>query len=540
LKTFGRPRVLICDDEGTVRQICERALLQAGYDTTCVENGLDAIAAVKREAFDMIILDVRLPDMDGPEVLAVLREIDPDLPVLVISGFSAFEDAIRCLRQGATDFVRKPFDIETVVRAVDRVIGSTHLKVDSALLAASQSIFSSLDFAEIAQRVLRVALSLLRADEASITLCDRGELGEMYRIREAKTGDLVERPPLRATAPLRRLINVHEPVVLSRESSIDAELVLALSLGADTILARRLCVRDRPVGILAVGRGPDGRAFGERDVRRLMLLSGHVALALDNARLHAESSARARDLERAIDRLIVAERIASVGRLSAGLGHEIANPACSVLAYLEVARDAIAASQPGEARDAIERATKGANTILDVCQALRPLSSGKRRNAIVDLKTVIDGALLLAMSELRTRARVVVDLPPNPPILFGDPAKLGQVLLNLLLNAAQALPPNAADEHEVRVSVRSDGAWVVLRVEDTGKGVPPELVPNLFESGVTTKSSDGHGMGLAICKWIVEEAEGTIECLPAARGAAFEVRLPARPKTLDVATATSP
>src|SRR5688500_11297553 len=107
--------------------------MQAGYDTIAVGSGLEAVAAAKRDTFDVIVLDVRLPDMDGPEVLAALRESDPDAPCLVISGNSHFEDAIRCLRNGATDYVRKPFDLETVVRAVDRVLASTHLKVDAAL-----------------------------------------------------------------------------------------------------------------------------------------------------------------------------------------------------------------------------------------------------------------------------------------------------------------------------------------------------------------------------------------------------------------------
>jgi len=143
MRSIGRPRVLVCDDEEAVRMVCQRALLSAGYEPHVVASGAEAVAAARRESFDVLLLDVRMPDMDGPETLAAIRAEDADLPCVVISGYSAFDDAIRCLRHGAVDFIRKPFDIETVVRAVDRAMASTHLKVDSALLAATQIATSS-------------------------------------------------------------------------------------------------------------------------------------------------------------------------------------------------------------------------------------------------------------------------------------------------------------------------------------------------------------------------------------------------------------
>ncbi len=539
MKAFGRQRILVCDDESTVRLVCERALLQAGYDCVAVGTGLEAVNAARRECFDAILLDVRLPDMDGPEVLVALRETDPDAPCVVISGYSAFDDAIRCLRQGAADFVPKPFDLDTIVRAVDRVLQSSHLKVDGALLAASQSIFSSLEPREVARRVLRVVLSLCRAEEAALTLAAPGagprpqiEPTELHRIGDAMTFDEIERDPVAAPPVLRRLLEVHDPVLLRRDNPADLELVQALSPSAQQILVHRLAVGERTLGLLSAARAADARTFGERDMRRLMLIAGHVALALDNARLHVEAAAQARELGRALDRLVTAERIATVGRLSSGIGHEISNPACSVLAYLEVAADAVESGQKQAALDAVERARGGANAVLDVCNALRPLSAGAtRKDVVIDLAAIIDGARLLATHELRNRARVVVDLPEKLPVLIGDPAKLGQVLLNLLLNAAQAIEPNSADANQVRIACSRDGNDVLIRVEDSGRGVDSRILPRLFEPSVTTRDATrGHGMGLAICRWIVEEAGGSIRCIPdVERGAAFEVRLPSRP-----------
>src|SRR5688500_12877889 len=133
---LGRARVMVCDDEETVRLVCERSLARAGYEAHVFARGADALAAARRESCDVLVLDVRMPDMSGPRVLAALRAFDPDAPCLVISGYADFEAAVELLRQGATDFLRKPFDVADFVAAVDRVIAGAHLKVDRALLAA--------------------------------------------------------------------------------------------------------------------------------------------------------------------------------------------------------------------------------------------------------------------------------------------------------------------------------------------------------------------------------------------------------------------
>src|SRR5262249_61907972 len=100
-----------------------------------------------------------------------------------------------------------------------------------------------------------------------------------------------------------------------------------------------------------------------------MLLAGHVALALENGRLHSDVEDHARRLEQALDALVVAERITTSARLAAGLGHEISNPACAVLAYLELAREQLRGGFTGEAGGGGERAGAGAHAILAGCRS---------------------------------------------------------------------------------------------------------------------------------------------------------------------------
>ncbi len=524
MRSYGRPSVLIVDDEETVRAVCIRALTKAGYEPVAVGTGQQALTAIQRDSFDVFMLDVRMPDLDGPRLLSLLREHDPDTPCLVISGYADFDAAVDCLRHGATDFIRKPFDIATMVMAVDRVLASTHLKVDSALLAATQTIFSSLDSREIMARVLSVVRSLLKASDAAIFLIT----GECHRLGDAAVVTSEWQIP---AAVHGKLLERRDPVVLLRDQPGDLELADLLAHGTGPVLVQRLAVHDRALGLLVATRPAGGRSFGDGDMRRAMLLAGHVALALENGRLHSDVEDHARRLEQALDALVVAERITTSARLAAGLGHEISNPACAVLAYLELAREQLRGGFTVEAGEAVERAAAGANAILDVCRSLRLLGSSPRPT-VTDLKQVLESAIMLASYELRGRARVVLDLPPRPILLLSEQAKLGQVFLNLLLNAAQAIAPGAAHENQVTVRAQAHGGEITVRVEDTGRGVPAAVMPHLFEPSVTTKkSATGHGMGLAICRWIVEEMGGKIRCIPdVKRGAAFEVRIPVEPR----------
>jgi two-component system, NtrC family, sensor kinase len=504
--------------------VCERALTRAGYEVHAVGSGVDAIAAAERESFDVFVLDVRMPDLEGPRVLQKLRALDPDAPCLVVSGYADFDAAVELMRLGASDFLRKPFDVASLVAAADRILASTHLKVDSALLAATQSIFHSLDADEIIRRVLGVVRSLLRASPAVVVLGENGG----QRVHHLSPKGTVTTPPELRLPALARIAEGRDPVILDAES--DAELIQILAPGSATVIAQPLSLSERALGLLSAGRSAGERGFGDGDMRRATLLGGHVALALDNGRLHAATAAQAKLLEQALDRLVVAERIATVSRLASGIGHEIANPTAAVLAHLELARDHLRAGALDNARDSLARAGAGARTILDICQALRPLGSRGARNAHIDLRQVIDGALLLVSYELRGRARVEVEEPSRPPLIFGDSAKLGQVFLNLLLNAAQAIAPGAPKDNELRISFARAGNDIVVRVRDTGCGVPPEMVEKIFEPSITTKTT-GHGMGLAICRWILEEMGGSIVCRPERerRGTTFEVKLPTSP-----------
>ena len=226
-------------------------------------------------------------------------------------------------------------------------------------------------------------------------------------------------------------------------------------------------------------------------------------------------------------RLTVADRMASIGTLAAGIVHEINNPLTYVLVNLEWLAKKADLDEATRAR--VTAALEGGERIRGVVSDVRTFSSaGVAQNVPVDVRHTLDAALRIAQGELRQRARVVTRYDAIPSVIASE-ARLGQVFLNLLLNAAQAIPTGRPRDNTVTVAASVEADHVVVRVSDTGVGIAPELLGSIFEPFVTTKPEGvGTGLGLYICRNVVTALGGALEVESAVgAGTTFTVRLPA-------------
>ena len=230
-------------------------------------------------------------------------------------------------------------------------------------------------------------------------------------------------------------------------------------------------------------------------------------------------------------RLELSQRMAGLGRLAAGVAHEVNNPLSSVIANLAYVAEELPGA-PLEVRQALREARDGAERVADVVRGLKTFSRpGDAAHGAIDVRAELEVAIRLARHELRHRATLQVQLDPLPPVV-ADAHELGQVFLNLLVNAAQSIPEGRADEQRVTVSARADPqGWVVVEITDTGAGIAPDVLDRIFEPFFTTKPLGvGTGLGLAIAHGIVANAGGRIEVESAVgRGSTFRVRLPPAP-----------
>jgi two-component system cell cycle sensor histidine kinase/response regulator CckA len=226
--------------------------------------------------------------------------------------------------------------------------------------------------------------------------------------------------------------------------------------------------------------------------------------------------------------LAQADRLASVGTLAAGVAHEINNPLTYVLHNLEEIerrlepRDRELSRLAGEAGAGAQRI----RTIVKDLMLFARHEQGGSRSAL-DIHELLEKAIQLGFSQIRHRARLVRDFG-DVALVAGDPGRLSQIFLNLLVNAAQAIGVGDAENNEIRVSTHSAGGEVHVRVQDTGSGIPDAVLDRIFEPFITTKSvGEGTGLGLWICHSLVTAAKGRIECeTELGVGTTFTVSLP--------------
>ena len=249
----------------------------------------------------------------------------------------------------------------------------------------------------------------------------------------------------------------------------------------------------------------------------------------------AQSAARAEQaaleqLKAAQSQLAAQDQLASLGMLAAGVAHEINNPLSYVAGNLELLSKRLQDRfDDGELHGMLAEAAQGVDRIRDIVRSLRTLSRMEEaeHRVPVDLREVVQVAARLAGNQLRHRAGFEVTLPDQPLIIDGDAGRLGQVVLNLLVNASQALP-DGRSENMIRLSAQREGSYAIIEVQDNGPGIDQHDLARIFDPFFTTKPVGlGTGLGLSVCKGIVSTLGGTITVLstPGA-GARFRVILP--------------
>lgn len=255
---------------------------------------------------------------------------------------------------------------------------------------------------------------------------------------------------------------------------------------------------------------------------------GDLLLVRDTTRRH-ELEAQVR----------VADRLASVGTLAAGVAHEINNPLSYVIANLHVLSSELVLPESeqlerAELLAALADAREGADRVRTVVTDLQSFGHQVQQDGAVDLAGVVRSTARLADHHLRHRAKLVLDLEADAPRVAGVEARVGQIVLNLLVNAAQALPDEARGTHVITVRTRTVGGMGELTVQDDGPGIPPEHQARIFDPFFTTKPQGvGTGLGLYVCHRIASELGGSIQVSSVPGCTVFRVWLP----TCDVASA---
>ena len=499
-------RILLADENDDNRLAVARAIERlTDLVVDGVSDGPAALERLRGGGYELVLLEVNLPGMDGFEVCRRLRS-DPltqQLPVLFLTAMQyQTESRLKGLEVGADDFINPPL-------------------IDRELVAR---IKAALRVKALADEVRRHNVEL----ETSVR--------ERTRTAEQLADQLrAERDTLRETFDVfdEALLLMDGPGQVLVANAAGRRLNQTTFRGALEALAAESVERG----------GICDRAIGDRDrayVGRAYPVSGNRVL------LYVRDVTEERGQE---VRRLQAEKLASIGTLAAGVAHEINNPAAFVLGNLEALMGNV--RMMADQVNGVGEATVRSNLhslLFEVTGILQETKEGMarihrivrdlswfsrvddERGATTELNAAVDSTLGLLKNELRHRAMVDRDLRSTRTVAT-SPARLGQVFLNLILNAAQALDIAKAADNRIRVRTFDEGSDVVFEVTDNGPGIKPEVLPRIFETFFTTKPRGvGTGLGLSITHGIVRGLGGEITVDTKVNvGTTFRVRLPSQP-----------
>jgi signal transduction histidine kinase len=322
--------------------------------------------------------------------------------------------------------------------------------------------------------------------------------------------------------------------------------------GPAALLLVRERALDLPFIIISGTIGEEAAVTSLRAGAHDFLVKGalaRLAPAIDRER--REAGVRA-DRKKMREQLLISERMASIGVLAAGVAHEINNPLAVLMANLELASEQLTrltqrgaagsteaafggssgapSDGPADVNLLIQDAREAAERVRLIVRDLSVLSrsNDEEQQVPVDIHRVLETSIRMTSNEIRHRAHLIRDYG-DLPLVRGSEAKLSQVFINLIVNAAHAIPEGRAATNEIRIVTRTDAAGgAVIEVRDTGSGIPQAVLPRIFDAFFTTKAgSSGTGLGLAICHRIITAYGGAISVeSQVGRGSVFRTVLP--------------
>jgi len=388
-----------------------------------------------------------------------------------------------------------------------------------------RSLVETLDIEQVLGAGVRNLARIVDAPEAYLALlADGGTELELRAVAGGPRDQVGRRIPLASEAPLLAALvyERREPIVIG-DALADprAREEVRARPGARACLALPLVVRDHAIGsaVIVETRGP--RRFTPAEVERAAVIANQLAVAAENARLYEDLRRSYAQLARAQQQLIQGERLAALGELSAVVAHEVRNPLGVIFNSLGSLRRLV---QPaGDAKmlfDIVEEEADRLNRIVgDLLDFARPSTPELRPER---LDRVVEDAVAVVLAQQVARVELAREIDPELPPVALDARLVRQAVLNVAVNAVQAMPRGG----RITIRTRRDGDQAVVEIEDSGAGIPDEVKERIFEPFFTTKAS-GTGLGLAVVKRIVEGHGGAVSVRSApGSGTVFGLRFP--------------
>ena len=497
-------KLLLIDDEPDILRVLSISLKADGYDVVSAQNGPEGIAAFEKEKPDIVITDIKMPGMDGIEVLKKIKDLNADTEVIIITGHGDIENAIEALKHGASDYINKPIRDEALAIALGRAREKFNIR----------------------QQLKEYTTDLERKVDAATRELRRRSNFQINLIRSSNDGIVATDKDLKVVIfnPIAREIFGYTPSetinkMLATElfpAELAAELQAALNGNSDI---KNLAWRETTI------ESKDGEFIPVRFSSTILLENdqsvGTVAFFQD-----------LREIKGLEKELLKSERLAAVGQTVAGLAHGIKN-------ILHGLKGGSYLVDIGIKKDDSEKLKKGwemikrnigrtSNLVMDL------LSYSKERQpefeACLPNEIADDVCTLLQDKARENNVKLVRDFDGSIGEVLMDPNSVHEVLLNLMSNAVDGCLFDEDTSKNFRVDLKTaleTDNVIRFEISDNGLGMDEEVVRKLFTSFFSTKGHRGTGLGLMVTRKLIEEHNGSIEVnSQPGKGTTITVRMP--------------
>lgn len=470
------PKVLIIDDEKGLRVGTKRLLEAEGYFAETAENGTQGILAAKRQEFDIIIIDLKMPDMDGIDVLKEIRKTSPNTICFIATAYASYETAIEATKLGAYSYIPKPFTPEELLQQIRRGYETRLLMLEAEKLKQEREE----RLLEIASEKSRLKTILNSITDGVLVVNRTGELvlfnSEALRyleLNELFIGDVIlDILPAEITQLIKRFIDSREYIPVSYSTQIE------LKKDPDKLV------------ILEATCSPVPHSDGT--------LAGIVTV---------------------IRNITETKKIEALkSQFVSMVAHELKTPVAAVLGFIKIILDEEISITPDQQKDFLDRSYKRLQQLVTMVNDLLDISRMELKKTERELKELDIGQILQSVSELleieikKRKLSLHISVPPSNLRLIADQNEINRLFTNLISNAIKYNMENGS----IDIQVTYSGNYMIASVRDTGIGMRPEEKKKLFQDfyrvkNEKTRGISGTGLGLAIVKRIVESYSGKIE-----------------------------
>ncbi|MGD8563744.1 MAG: response regulator [Desulfarculaceae bacterium] len=471
---ISRSRVLVADDEESIRDGVQQVLSRQGYEVVTAENGRQALALLEREEFQVLLLDLRMPDLEGMEVLRRVKESGWDVDVIIITGHGTIETAVSAIKMGALDFITKPFAPWLLKQVVGRALGHRRLKEERDRLAVEAERGLGVIATE-SSRLKTVINSmsegvLITDQDQNVVLCNPAFTGLMRIPYKCTIGaPLGEISQLAVLGEIAAKLDsgLDEVQALTQEISVPGEPELSLRANVNRVTDDA----GRTLGLVTVLE--DITPFKEMDQQK----SAFVAM----------------------------------------LAHELKAPLGVVFTQINVVLRGLAGKLSEKQTELFNRMRDRVGGVGEMIDDLLHLAQAENKSFVqakemVDINPLVTEACeIMEVKARESELDLTMELDAGIPRVLADPKSVREVVVNLLSNAVRYTPGGG----NITVATGSQEGYVFIAVADTGIGIAPKDQDRVFDRFFRVKSEKtrdivGTGLGLPIVKAIMEDHRGRV------------------------------